>query len=221
MLLLACGSPLLGVAKVRVNQHAHDTLYDRYPTVYQQVSRLAHETFGTAPKVLSFGSSTGLEALTLAQKYFVKSVIVGVDVDEDTLSQARSTCANVSSRVFMFNGKETALRALGMYDVIFANSVLCRHPWDPRPANFYPLSLFGETIATLSDVLRPKGILCIINTNYRLEDTPAWLTHHYVEENVVDCSNFVPLFDRNGTTLPRRDMCVYRKTTRSHSQGSP
>ena len=80
-------------------------------------------------------------------------MIVGVDVDEDTLSQARSTCANVSSRVFMF--KETALRALGTYDVIFANSVVCRHPWDPMPANFYTLSVFGETIATLSDVLRP------------------------------------------------------------------
>ena len=78
------------------------------------------------------------------------------------------------------------------------------------PANFYPLSVFGETIATLSDVLRPKGILCIINTNYRLEETAAWLTHHYVEENVVNCNNFVPLFDRNGTTLPRRDICVYR-----------
>ena len=84
------------------------------------------------------------------------------------------------------------------------------NPWDPMPANFYPLSVFGETIATLSDVLRPKGILCIINTNYRLEETAAWLTHHYVEENVVNCNNFVPLFDRNGTTLPRRDMCVYR-----------
>ena len=219
-LLLACVSLLLGVAKVRVNQHAHDTLYDRYPAIYQQVSRLALETFGNAPKVMSFGSSTGLEALTLAQRYFEKSVIVGVDVDEVTLSQARSTCANVSSRVFMFNGEKTALGALGLYDVIFANSVLCRHPWDPRPENVYQFSLFEQTIATLSEVLRPRGILCIINPNYRIEDTAAWLTHHYVQENVVDCGNFVRLFDRNGTTLPRRDLCVYRKTSRSHSHGT-
>ena len=70
--MLGCGPLLLGVAKVRVNQYAHDTLYDRYPAIYQQVSRLALETFGNAPKVMSFGSSTGLEALTLAQKYFEK-----------------------------------------------------------------------------------------------------------------------------------------------------
>jgi len=42
--MLGCGPLLLGVAKVRVNQYAHDTLYDRYPAIYQQVSRLALET---------------------------------------------------------------------------------------------------------------------------------------------------------------------------------
>ena len=126
--MLGCGPLLLGVAKVRVNQYAHDTLYDRYPAIYQQVSRLALETFGNAPKVMSFGSSTGLEALTLAQKYFEKSVIVGVDVDEVTLSQARSTCANVSSRVFMFNGEKTALGALGLYDVILVPILVAVEP---------------------------------------------------------------------------------------------
>ena len=91
------------------------------------MSRLARSTHwaGNRPaKILSFGSSTGKEAVTLARRYFPRSQIVGVDIDEATLNEARATCANYSSRVTFFNGKEQPLSAHGTYDVIFANSVL-------------------------------------------------------------------------------------------------
>ena len=60
-----------------------------------------------------------------------------------------------------------------MYDVIFANSVLCHHPWDytAKASDWYPFSLFDQTLQAVAEVLRPKGILSLVNTNYRLEDT--------------------------------------------------
>ena len=98
--------------------------------MFAEVHRLSKALH--APKILSFGSSTGKEALTLASKYFHDSIIVGVDVDEPTLSAARQTCAeaNVSDRVFFFNALQRPLDSLGTYHIIFADSVLCRHPWN-------------------------------------------------------------------------------------------
>jgi len=196
-------------------QHSHHTSENRYPHVYREVARLAHSTAWTAgrpAKILSFGSSTGKEALTLARRYFERSQIVGVDIDAATLDEARSTCANYSSRVSFFNGKERPLKAFGTYDVIFANSVLTLNNKQfpvPKIPELFPFESFEKTVRKLTDVLQPRGLLCMINTNYRLEDTS--LAALYGLEPVSGCTNFVPLFDKAGTQLQIRDVCVYRK----------
>jgi len=196
-------------------QHSHATMENRYPHVYHEVSRLARSTHwaGNRPaKILSFGSSTGKEAVTLARRYFPRSQIVGVDIDEATLNEARATCANYSSRVTFFNGKEQPLSAHGTYDVIFANSVLTLYNKQfsaSRIPELYPFHNFEEIIGKLTDVLQSGGLLCIVNTNYRLEDTS--FAARFDLEPVSGCTNFVPLFDKNGMQLPIRDVCVYRK----------
>merc|ERR1712196_614415 len=151
-----------------------------------QVRRLSEAFLNDGnPKILSFGSSTGMEALTLASKYFNHSIIVGVDVDDPTLSAARETITqanvSVSDRVFFFNAEKMPLDSLGTYDIIFANSVLCHNPWNfHRSAKeWYPFSLFEETVLLLDQVLHQGGILVIINTNYRFQDTSVG--HAYQE----------------------------------------
>lgn len=119
----------------RRNQISHATARNRYPHVFTEVHKLSQSLKnGHAPKILSFGSSTGVEALTLASKYFHHSVIVGIDVDDKTLNEARENTlrANFSDRVFFFNDLKLPLHSLGTYDIIFADSVLCHHPWDFR-----------------------------------------------------------------------------------------
>ena len=220
------------VSTTRQNQFSHATSENRYPHVFAEVHRLSNALLHDhsnallhdhAPKILSFGSSTGQEALTLASKYFHHSIIVGVDVDEPTLSAARRTCAeaNVSDRVFFFNGEQRPLDSLGTYDIIFADSVLCRHAWNfhVKAMEWYPFSLFEETTRQLDQVLNAGGILVMINTNYRFQDTSV--AHAYKEARVEKCGNFVPLFTPAGEQLSLQDVCVFAKQNNTVSRHAP
>ena len=212
-----------GVGTTRLSQHSHATSENRYPHVFAEVRRLSQARWNDrAPKILSFGSSTGKEALTLASKYFHDSIIVGVDVDNPTLSAARETItrANValSGRVFFFNSLKQPLDSLGTYDIIFADSVLCHHPWkrNKTATEWYPFSLFEETVVLLDKVLREGGIMVMINTNYLFQDTTVGQA--YQAAPVHECTNFVPLFTPAGDHLPRgplQDVCVFTKQNTS------
>lgn len=199
------------------NQVSHFTREDRYPEVYNATVRLS---LNEAPKILSFGASTGDEANTIAQKYFLRSVIVGVDVDDVTLAQAREKCAKFSDRVFMFNGLRWPLNLLGTYDIIFANSVLCSHtggPDDQRTSitERYPFSLFQNTVLQLHQSLRMGGILVMVNSNYRLEDTSVANAYRAEPSLSTGCkmSNFVPLYTPDGALRPEQSehACIYIK----------
>jgi SAM-dependent methyltransferase len=168
----ASSSPLRG-ARVQ-NQVSHATYYDRYPTIFKlAASHFSHNTNNLTPalKVLSFGCSTGLEAQTLIEKYFPESIVFGVDIDDKTLATARLNNAQYSDRMFFFNGKKFDPVMFGPFDVIFANSVLTRNP---APLNFketYPFELYNETITNLDAMLKPGGVLVIMNSNYHFHDT--------------------------------------------------
>ena len=205
-----------GVSTTHRNQISHATAENRYPHVFAEVHRLSRALSNDrAPKILSFGSSTGKEALTLASICFHHSIVVGVDVDDPTLSAARETITqanvSVSDRVFFFNAEKMPLDSLGTYDIIFADSVLCRNPWHfhRNATEFYPFSLFEETVILLDKVLREGGIVVMINTNYRFQDTSVG--HAYHEAPVHSCTNFVPLFTPAGQRLPLQDVCVFTK----------
>ena len=208
-----------GVSTTQRNQISHVTSLNRYPHVFAEVHRLSRALLHDhAPKILSFGSSTGQEALTLASRYFPHSIVVGVDVDEPTLSAARRICAdaNVSDRVFFFNSEQRPLDSLGAYDIIFADSVLCRNPWNRHIS--YPFSLFEQTTRQLDQVLNAGGILVMINTNYRFQDTSV--AHAYREAHVEKCGNFVPLFTPAGKHLSLQDVCVFAKQNNTMSRGT-
>lgn len=141
------------------------TKVDRYPEVFAFAA--AHSPRSSSHSVLSFGSSFGLEAETLATKYFPSSSIYGCDVDEETLAKAKQ---NAPTTTF-FLSTIGELRRHGPFDVIFAMSVLTRHPPPPDIHVQYPFTLFSHTLELLAAVLKPNGLLVLYNTNYNLEDT--------------------------------------------------
>mmetsp|Transcript_10626 Transcript_10626/g.24647 ORF Transcript_10626/g.24647 Transcript_10626/m.24647 type:complete len:256 (+) Transcript_10626:37-804(+) len=226
------------------NQLHHGTAYDRYPHAYKAVRDLylqrsecrTHRCHTQPPKILDFGSSGGVEAYTLAVKYFPQSFVVGVDVDAKVLTAARQLIANrnISHRVVFFDGTEFPLDILGRYDIVFANSVLCRTKVMPGPTQ-YPFSAFEQTLHGISTVLKPGGILCIVNPSYRLQDTA--LSVLYEDANVTDqmrrtsylpakfgriarnvttsCGHSVPLYDPQGNPMKEvYDKCIFiRKQT--------
>ena len=146
-------------------QAANNTRYDRYPQIFRVVQRAA----GPEPlRILSFGCSTGEEPKTLAEKYFAKSHILGVDVADDVLEQARALTAHLPNVTIASSAAEI-ISGFGPYDAIFAMSVLCRNPApkDHRWTDF-PFQRFESRVAELTAQLKPEGILALVNANYNL-----------------------------------------------------
>eukprot|EP00435_Cladocopium_sp_Y103_P036384 s645_g9.t1 len=191
------------------NQVKHDTAYNRYPNVYRAASRLSKSDV----KILNFGSSVGLEIKTLAEIYFPKATLVGVDVNDKILNEARNNNVNHSNRTFFFNSRVFPLDLLGTYDMVVANSVLCLHPHFDLDA--YPFSIFESSLVEINRVLQVGGLLSMVNPSYRLEDTS--IGSHYKPVD-IDCGNaptccnqFVPVHDTKGRGVPLRDICLFKK----------
>lgn len=86
---------------------------------------MAAKLLPSASKILSFGSSTGREAATLALQYFPDATIFGVDIDDDVVAEAEQYTSSLSHDpgFIFFNGLKTSIQSFAPYDFIFANSV--------------------------------------------------------------------------------------------------
>ena len=191
------------------NQVSHATVYNRYPNVYKAASRMSKRD----AKILNFGSSVGLEIKTLAEIYFPAATLVGVDVDDSILNEARSNNGNHSNRTFFFNSRTFPLDLFGSYDMVVANSVLCLHPHFDSDA--YPFSVFEASLEEINRVLQVGGLLSMVNPSYRLEDTSVGSHYKPVEIDCGNlptcCSQFVPVHDKKGHGVPIRDICLFKK----------
>lgn len=214
-------------------QKSHGTSMNRYPDEYLAVKLYLDHNLDSTPKrkILSFGSSTGEEAITLASLYFNSEKhddyrIYAVDIDEPTLTIARKNAEKYNipeSKIYFFNGMETNIDFYGEYDVIFANSVLCFHgSGNAGFASMYeaittrfPFNDFESTLLTLDASLKEGGLLAIVNSNYEFGDSNV--SKRY--EAVAQCEgNFVPKVDAEKKVLVDLDMkvkrdCVWVKTT--------
>ena len=153
--------------------------------------------------LLSFGSSTGEEAITLATMYFndTKFNLFGVDLDQESIDKAKASVASQdpkldSGKVTFFNGKDVDIREYGPYDAIFANSVLCYHGTrgvNPKSiVDKYPFADFEASLGYLDASLNVGGVLAIVNTNYHFSDVENLYKKY---RPISKCSNFVPKVD--------------------------
>jgi len=205
-------APLVTTKNDRIQnqiQVSHTTAMNRYPDEYTAVKEYVEDHMSSTPnmKFLSFGSSTGLEAISLASLYFNDTkhsniTIYGVDIDQTTLNEAKQNVAKqnppiLESKISFFNGKDTDINAYGKYDVIFANSVLCFHgSRDASAKNIMAHFSFDDFEATLTNLdtsLREGGLFAMVNSNYFFEDSTVGKRY----KRVANCTtNFVPKLDR-------------------------
>jgi hypothetical protein len=189
-------------------QVSHWTKMDRYPDEYLAVKEILKTSWSNTStlKLLSFGSSTGEEAITLATRYFTRNegffdvAIYGFDIDDPTLNEAKKKVESYGRQlpIRFFDGKNTSLKVHGKYDAIFANSVLCHHDVGSVPITMeviesrFTFQDFETSLLSLDAALNDGGVLAMVNTNYNLIDTV--LAGRY--DPVAQCSgNFVPRID--------------------------
>lgn len=152
-----------------VHQTTPQTGEERYPELFDLAASLAPE----AERILSFGCSTGEELISLRRR-FPNTEIVGAEINPRSRRIARRRLsADTHSSV-------VAPKALdGSFDAIFALSVFQREPHKIEEtelddlSEIYPFARFDRSLNELVEMLRPKGLLCIVNAHYRVEDSSA------------------------------------------------
>ena len=201
------------------------TSFDRHPVLFGFVKAALASIEG--PRILSYGCSSGEEAISLARA-MPKAFIKGVDINTVSIKMAeklrrRRGLGNVAFTV----GQSPFDELLEAYDAVFCLSVLRHGALEgDRPENcsaIMPFSKFETMVAGLDRCLKPGGYLVLRGSHFRFADAAA------------SCNYDV------GLTLPRRDgfrgallygsdnrrlqadfdgECVFRKKTRGEAAKS-
>lgn len=188
-----------------VHQTTPFTAEDRYPELFDLAAGLAPH----AGRILSFGCSTGEELVALRRR-FPDAEIVGAEINPRSRRlAARRVAEDLRIRV------EVPTRIDGVFDLIFALAVFQREPYkiDEIEAqdisSHYPFARFDAAVGDLVARLRPGGLLCVANAQYRIEDSSAAAAL----KPVVDAPRASgSMFGRDGTKLDRpTSSMIFRK----------
>ncbi|MBB3979110.1 hypothetical protein GGQ64_004346 [Rhizobium azooxidifex] len=151
-------------------QHKMSTSYNRYPTIFRSsqawaVNKYGPSMNGGALKILSFGCSDGSEVATL-RAYFPSATIFGCDVDPIPYSK------NVVARRagIYFDSTPETIAENGPFDLIFAHSVLCKHPVALSIQAEFPFDQFEALVGPLHSSLIDGGLISIFNASYLFTD---------------------------------------------------
>lgn len=202
-------------------QIATSTRPNRYPAIFKAAAELAAALDVDVRPVLSYGCSTGHEALSLAD-YFPASRILGVDVSSEALAEARANTAD-HPRVTVAISEPGVILETAPFGAIFAMSVLCRWPQTRAMTDIsevFPFADFERHARLLDDALAPGGVLVLFNSSYSFRDTAVAAGYDLVlspmlNERTLLLGDQVRRFGRDGVyrggSVPWD--CVYVKRT--------
>jgi len=173
-------------------QISNATSFMRYSDYYSRIKAGLLTT--PTPRILVFGCSTGAELRTI-HTFWPDAEIYGCDIDDDVLDAARAE----APFAHVFKSSNAAIADLGGFDMVCANSVLCRHPF-PKTGYAHELSFatFESYVTLLMSALRPGGYLFIYNTNYFIQDLEAAADLSAITIADAWSGSFVPRVDRDG-----------------------
>lgn len=166
------------------------TSRNRYPDLFQ----MAKEYFvakNIAPKLMSFGCSTGEEVISL-KDYMINASIVGVDINEYALTQCRKKCKHPD--VDFINYLSEKFNTVNEFNAIFCLAVF-QHPinrkLNQQQAQNFTFEKFESTLKILDTKLKVDGLIFITNTDFNFLDTTI-------------AKNYAPLdVENNRLILPR------------------
>ena len=195
------------------HQLSHCTLNDRYPDTFQRVVELTNDH--DVRRVLSFGCSTGDEAITLKTKYFPDADIDGIDIAPDVVKSANEKSKALGLKGVRFTTRKTMLSREG-YDVVFAMSALCRWPnWQE-----YQFKDFDKVLREINELVVPGGLLVLYNTGFKFSDAGVYKEYVPLETGTRG-SGFVFKQDRKGKKIEKvYPYVVFRKNYVSASSKS-
>lgn len=192
---------------------------ERYP---EELARVADELPAgrrEAPRILSFGCSSGEELLTLATR-FPGARITGIDINPLAVRRARRRVAEagLAQRVTVLRASDASGQPEAAYDVVLALAVL-RHGWlndGPETCTEHlRFADFDRTVTGLCRTLRPGGLFVIRHANFRFGDARGAVDFEAVQTGFASSSAAgpTPVYGRDDHRLPdaARDDGIHRK----------
>lgn len=198
-------------------QPSNLTWTDRYPAIF---TFLGHVLVSReAPRILSFGCSTGEEVFTLAQ-YFPAAEIVGIDINPRNIAACQRALADQPNpRVAFRQAADLDAETPASFDAIFCLAVL-RHgdlaaAMPDRCDPTLQFEDFERTIAGFARCLKPGGFLALWHCHFRLEDADTQGT--FVPVMTLPARQGDPLYDRDNRRIarPGHEPAIFQKKTES------
>jgi len=185
-------------------QPVNHTRPDRYPDIFAFVRDQFADP--AAPlNILSFGCSTGEEAMTL-RRYFPGAFVTGLDVAPDNIL----CCLRLrDDRLRFARTNSTRGEPSAFYDAIFCMAVLEHVDLQKKPpAKCEPLIRFRdfeETVIDFARCLKPGGLLVVWRSNFRLCDTAVSGLFDPLPARFADPLTPVPRYSRSNLLLADDD----------------
>lgn len=184
------------VHRDEVHQTTPYTCEERYPALFDLAAMLALD----AHRILSFGCSTGEELIALRRR-FPNAEIIGAEINPRSRRIAVRRVAK-DARTAVVHPRSVQ----GVFDLVFALAVLQREPHkivemaveDLSP--YYPYERFDTAVRELGGALRTGGLLCVMNAQYRVEDSSVARQFEPITSSPLMDK---PLFGPDGRLLER------------------
>ena len=196
-----------------IHQTTPYTAENRYPELFDFVARLAPDT----RRILSFGCSTGEELVALRRR-FPQAEIVGTEINPRSRRIAARRLSADANVVVVPPGEIT-----GKFDAIFALAVFQLEPHTVEEvgtedlSGLYPFQRFDDAVTGLVERIEPGGLLCVINSHYRVEDSSVAAALQPVKESPLAPG---PYFGADGRRIGKvTSRTVFRKRARAARPG--
>lgn len=180
------------------------TRTDRYPRIFSFIRDRLSDI--DAPRLLSFGCSTGEEVFTL-RHYFPQAEVLGIDINPHSIAICRKKLDRAGDTSIRFELADSPkAEPESYYDAIFCMAVL-RHGElgssnAENCAHLIRFNTFEETVADLCRILKPGGYLAIRSSNFRFADTNVASGFDVVFNVEEKPRADTPIYDRNNRRLP-------------------